>query len=202
MKRAGCIEMMYPELHDTLVVTIMGACAQELYNLGHRENFFYLQHAMGLASSIGLGLAIHRPTERVVVLDGDGSVLMNLGTFATLARYRPGNMIHVVFDNGSLLSTGGFDSQTLSGITDLAAIARGAGVEHVASCATPVEFGEAFMAALERDDLSVIVAKVEAVGPEHYGMDLQLPENAFRFRRFVQQRTGDRGPGTGTTAAP
>ncbi len=49
--------MIYPELEDKLVVTIMGACAQELYNLGHRENFFYLQHAMGLASSIGLGLA-------------------------------------------------------------------------------------------------------------------------------------------------
>ena len=49
------------------------AFSQELYNLGHRENFFYLQHAMGLASSIGLGLAMHLPGERVVVLDGDGS---------------------------------------------------------------------------------------------------------------------------------
>ena len=61
MERAGCLEMIYPELHDKPVVTIMGACAQELYNLGHRENFFYLQHAMGLASSIGLGLAMHLP---------------------------------------------------------------------------------------------------------------------------------------------
>ncbi|HXF24395.1 MAG TPA: thiamine pyrophosphate-dependent enzyme, partial [Gemmatimonadaceae bacterium] len=85
MERARCLEMIYPELGDKLVVTIMGASAQELYNLGHRENFFYLQHAMGLASSIGLGLAMHLPAERVVVLDGDGSVLMNLGTFATLA---------------------------------------------------------------------------------------------------------------------
>ena len=47
MKRAECIGMLYPELDDKLVVTIMGACAQELYDLGHRENFFYLQHAMG-----------------------------------------------------------------------------------------------------------------------------------------------------------
>src|ERR1043166_3638948 len=101
MERAGCIEMIYPELEDKLVVTIMGACAQELYNLGHRENFFYLQHARGLASSIGLGLAIHLPQSRVIVLDGDGSVLMNLGTLATLARYRPRNLVHVIFDNGS-----------------------------------------------------------------------------------------------------
>jgi sulfopyruvate decarboxylase subunit beta len=188
MERARCLEMIYPELGDKLVVTIMGASAQELYNLGHRENFFYLQHAMGLASSIGLGLAMHLPAERVVVLDGDGSVLMNLGTFATLARYRPRNLIHIVFDNGSLLSTGGFDSHTTSGITDIAAIARGAGIEHVAAVDTAVDFGEAFIAALERNDLSVIVAKVAAVGPEHYGMDLQLPENAFRFRRWILDR--------------
>lgn len=196
MERAGCLQMMCPELEDKLVVTIMGACAQELYNLGHRDNFFYLQHAMGLASSIGLGLAMHLPEERVIVLDGDGSVLMNLGTFATLARYRPKNLIHVVFDNGSLLSTGGFDSQTLSGMTDLAAIARGAGIEHVASVSDSVAFGEAFLEALEREDLSVIVAKVAAVGPEHYGMDIQLPENAFRFRRWIQERKRSRATAT------
>jgi sulfopyruvate decarboxylase subunit beta len=188
MERARCLEMIYPELTEKLVVTIMGASAQELYNLGHRENFFYLQHAMGLASSIGLGLAMHLPAERVIVLDGDGSVLMNLGTFATLARYRPKNLVHIVFDNGSLLSTGGFDSHTTSGITDIAAIARGAGIEHVTAVDTAVGFGEAFIAALERADLSVIVAKVAAVGPEHYGMDLQLPENAFRFRRWILDR--------------
>jgi sulfopyruvate decarboxylase subunit beta len=188
MERARCLEMIYPELTEKLVVTIMGASAQELYNLGHRENFFYLQHAMGLASSIGLGLAMHLPAERVIVLDGDGSVLMNLGTFATLARYRPKNLVHIVFDNGSLLSTGGFDSHTTSGITDIAAIARGAGIEHVTAVDTAVGFGEAFIAALERNDLSVIVAKVAAVGPEHYGMDLQLPENAFRFRRWILDR--------------
>ncbi len=188
MERARCLEMLYPELEDRLVVTIMGACAQELYDLGHRENFFYLQHAMGLASSIGIGLAAHLPDERVVVLDGDGSVLMNLGTFATLARYRPANLIHIVFDNGSLLSTGGFDSQTATGVTDLAAVARGAGVEHVVSASNEIQFGEAFMEALEREDLTVILARVRATGPDHYGMDLALPENAFRFRRWIAGR--------------
>ncbi|HKJ02943.1 MAG TPA: thiamine pyrophosphate-dependent enzyme [Longimicrobiales bacterium] len=194
MDRAQCLEMIYPELEDKLVVTIMGACAQELYDLGHRENFFYLQHAMGLASSIGLGLAQHLPHERVVVLDGDGSVLMNLGTLATLARYPAPNLVHVVFDNGSLLSTGGFDTHTTSGVTDLAAIARGAGLEHVSAVGTPMEFGEAFIEAMERDALSVIVAKVRATGPDHYGMDLHLPENAFRFKRFIEERKRARRP--------
>ena len=188
MRRAECIAMLYPEVEDTLVVTIMGACAQELYDLGHRDNFFYLQHAMGLASSIGLGLAMHLPQERVVVLDGDGSVLMNLGTLATLARYRPRNLVHIVFDNGSLLSTGGFDSHTTSGVTDLAAIAKGAGIEHVVSVDSAMAFGEAVIEAFARQDLTVIVAKVTAVGPNHYGMDLALPENAFRFQRWIAAR--------------
>ena len=188
MKRAECIAMLYPELGDKPVVTIMGACAQELYDLGHRENFFYLQHAMGLASSIGLGLALALPREKVVVLDGDGSVLMNLGTFATLARYRPSNLVHIVFDNGSLLSTGGFDSHTTAGITDIAAIARAAGITHVAACDSVMTFGEAAVEAFARDALSVIVAKVAAVGPNHYGMDLHLPENAFRFKRWIAGR--------------
>jgi sulfopyruvate decarboxylase subunit beta len=188
MKRAECIGMLYPELDDKLVVTIMGACAQELYDLGHKENFFYLQHAMGLASSIGLGLAMHLPRERIVVLDGDGSVLMNLGTLATMARYRPRNLTHIIFDNGSLLSTGGFASHTTSGITDLAAIAKGAGLERVSAVDSVMDFGEAVIDAFKGDYLSVIVAKVAAVGPNHYGMDLHLPENAFRFKRLIGER--------------
>jgi sulfopyruvate decarboxylase subunit beta len=191
VKRAECIAMLYPELDDKAVVTIMGACAQELYDLGHKDNFFYLQHAMGLASSVGLGLALHLPKERVVVLDGDGSVLMNLGTLATLARYRPRNLVHVIFDNGSLLSTGGFDSHTTSGITDLAAMARGAGIEEVVAVDSVMAFGDAAVEAFARNDLSVIVARVAPVGPNRYGMDLHLPENAFRFKRWIAARSGE-----------
>jgi sulfopyruvate decarboxylase subunit beta len=124
----------------------------------------------------------------VVVLDGDGSVLMNLGTLATLARYRPRNLVHIVFDNGSLLSTGGFDSHTTSGLTDLAAIARGAGLQHVAQVDSVMAFGEAAIEAFGRNDLSVIVARVVAVGPNDYGMDLALPENTFRFKRWLAER--------------
>jgi sulfopyruvate decarboxylase subunit beta len=189
MKRADCIKALYPELQDRLVVTIMGACAQELYDLGHRENFFYLEHAMGLASSIGLGLALNLPGQKVVVMDGDGSVLMNLGGLATLARYRPANLTHFIFDNGSLLSTGGFASHTTSGVTDLAAVARGCGCPNVSLVQTVYEFMEAAAAAFETDELAVIVAKVEAVGPDHYGMDMALPENAFRFARYIKEHS-------------
>jgi sulfopyruvate decarboxylase subunit beta len=193
VKRADCIKALYPELQDRLVVTIMGASAQELYDLGHRENFFYLEHAMGLASSIGLGLALNLPHEKVVVIDGDGSVLMNLGGLATLARYRPPNLTHLIFDNGSLLSTGGFASHTTAGITDLAAIARGAGCPKVSLVTSLYEFMEAAAEAFEGNQMATIVAKVEAVGPDHYGMDLKLPENAFRFQRYIAQRQASHG---------
>ncbi|MCP4361369.1 MAG: thiamine pyrophosphate-binding protein [Chloroflexi bacterium] len=187
MLRVKCLEAIYAELEDKLVITIMGACAQELYDLGHQDNFFYLEHAMGLASSIGLGLALNRPQRQVVVLDGDGSVLMNLGTLTTLARYRPTNLTHIIFDNGSLLSTGGFPSHTAAGSADLAAIARGSGIPHVTQVNTPFDFMAAVGDAFERHDLSVIVARVEAVGPDHFGMDLKLPENTFRFERFIRE---------------
>ena len=188
MKRSDCLKALYPELEDRLVVTIMGACAQELYDLGHRENFFYLQHAMGLASSIGLGLAMNLPDEKVVVLDGDGSVLMNMGGLATLGRYRPANLTHIIFDNGSLLSTGGFASHTTSGIANLATVAQGAGCPNVKPVNNMFQFMEAAAEAFENETMTTIVANVEAVGPDHFGMDFKLPENAFRFARCVKER--------------
>src|SRR5215213_3807122 len=127
MLRAEALQAIYPQLERRVVVTIMGAVAAELQSLGHRPGFFYLQHAMGLASSMGLGIALTRPELTVVVLDGDGSVLMNLGGLTTLARYRPPNLVHVVFDNESLLSVGGFPTATATG-SDIAGMAAAAGV--------------------------------------------------------------------------
>src|SRR5256885_8791494 len=73
MLRIDCLRAIYSDLEKCLVVTIMGALPAELQSLGHRPNFFYLQHAMGLASSTGLGLALSLPHQKIVVLDGDGS---------------------------------------------------------------------------------------------------------------------------------
>ena len=92
MTRLDALRAVYDRLGDCAVVTIMGAVAAELQSIGHRPNFFYLQHAMGLASSVGLGIALSKPAVPVVVFDGDGSVLMNLGGLSTLARYRPANL--------------------------------------------------------------------------------------------------------------
>jgi len=185
MLRADALKAAYPRLKNQVTVTIMGAVAVELYNLGHQPNFFYLEHGMGLASSMGLGLAVSLPKEKVAVLDGDGSVLMNLGTLSTLARYRPPNLTHWIFDNESLLSVGGFPTATGTG-TDLAGIAEKAGAEHVTLADTVESAEQAFAEASERYGLSIIVSKVEAIGPPSFAMDINLLENRFEFARHMQ----------------
>ena len=159
MLRREAMAAVFPDLErpGTVVVTIMGAVAAELQEIGHRPNFFYLQHAMGIASSLGLGIALSRPELRVIVFDGDGSLLMNLGGLTTLARYRPRNLVHVVFDNESLLSVGGFPTATSTG-SDLAGIAKAAGVPRTATVRTIDEFTRAFGEALSAGDLTTLVA--------------------------------------------
>lgn len=187
MERRACLEAIHADLHDCAVVTIMGAVAAELQAIGHRPNFFYLQHAMGLASSLGLGVALAQPTRPVVVVDGDGSLLMNLGGLTTLARYRPRNLVHVVFDNESLLSVGGFPTATSTG-SDLAAIAAAAGVPRTMTVRSIPEFVAAFREARACGDLTTIVAKVDAVGPKAFVTDLALLENRYQFARYLQGR--------------
>ena len=185
MLRADALQAIYPELEHRIVVTIMGAVAAELYMLGHRHNFFYLEHAMGLASSMGLGIALSMPGHKVIVIDGDGSLLMNLGTLSTMARYKPGNLLHIVFDNESLLSVGGFPTATATG-TDLAGIARASGVPRVAETNTPEILKAAVAEALASNTLTTIIAKVEAIGPKSFHMDLPLLENRFQFKRCLE----------------
>ncbi len=187
MTRLEALRAVYGRLEGCAVVTIMGAVAAELQSIGHRPNFFYLQHAMGLASSVGLGIALSKPDVPVVVFDGDGSVLMNLGGLSTLARYRPPNLLHVVFDNESLLSVGGFPTATGT-CTRIAEVAAAAGVPRSACATTLEDFVTEFIAAQQAQELTTLVAKVDAVGPAAFVTDLGLLENRFQFQRYLQTR--------------
>jgi len=186
MRRADALAAIHPKLDGCAVVTIMGAVAAEMQELGHRPNFFYLQHGMGLASSVGLGVALARPELPVIVLDGDGSFLMNLGALTTLARYKPKNLLQIIFDNESFLSAGGSPTATATG-TDLAAIALGAGVEHVYTAHTLDEFTSMFADARATAELTVIVAKIDMSRPAQFVTDLSLLENRFQFDRWLRQ---------------
>ena len=149
---------------------------------------------MGLASSIGLGIALSQPERKVVVIDGDGSVLMNLGGLTTLARSAPPNLVHLIFDNETLLSVGGgapggyrwFTTATAAG-ADLAGIARAAGFSRSETVRELEDFEKASLDALSANELSCIVAKVEAEMPKSFFMDVHMLENRFEFPRALQQ---------------
>ena len=193
MLRLDALNDVYDRLEHRVVITIMGAVAAELQAIGHRPNFFYLQHAMGLASSMGLGVALTRPELSVVVFDGDGSILMNLGGLTTLARYRPRNLVHVVFDNESLLSVGGFPTATSTG-SDIAGMAKAAGVPRTATVTSLDDFVAAFDEALAAQELTTIVAKVDAKGPAGFVTDLALLENRFEFQRWLRKTAAPAAP--------
>jgi thiamine pyrophosphate-dependent acetolactate synthase large subunit-like protein len=108
---------------DAPIVASLGHPAYDLFVAGDRPQNFYTWGSMGVASSIGLGLALARPDTRVFVIDGDGSLLMNLGSLATIGLVRPPNLVLVVVDNQAYATTGGQATPTAQG-ADLEAAAR------------------------------------------------------------------------------
>lgn len=125
---------------DVLVATT-GYTGRELYALGDAPNQFYMVGSMGCAVSLGLGVARACPRRRVIVLDGDGALLMRLGALATLGFERPDNLLHVVLDNGQHESTGG--QATVSASLDFTNLALACGYPRAATYADPAALGEA-----------------------------------------------------------
>lgn len=107
------------------VIATTGKPSRELFSLADRPGNFYMQGSMGHAPSIGLGLALARPEKKVVVLDGDGALLMHLGVLSSIGHYRPANFHHVVLDNESYETTG--DQDTSSATTDFVSVALASG---------------------------------------------------------------------------
>ena len=127
-----------------------------------RDECFYMIGSMGLASSIGLGLALAQPNRRVLVLDGDGNVLMNPGALASIAAARPANLVHVCFDNGVHASTGG--QRTVADRVELDALARAAGYPVVERVETPGALGGRVAALLGGAGPAFLHVRI-AVGP-------------------------------------
>ena len=157
MNRYELIETLVPALKDALVVCNIGIPSQELFSIRDRENHFYMLGSMGLCSSIGLGLAL-TTNKSVVALEGDGALLMNLGTLATIGNRAPDNLILLVIDNGSYGSTGDQATYT-SEATSLADMARGGGCQSVIECSGEDTAG-GLVDALGARQPSVIISKV------------------------------------------
>lgn len=163
MDRTEATRVVLARADDALIVSNLGSNTYDLYAVGHRPANFYMWGAMGLTASVGLGLAIARPGRRVIVLDGDGSLLMNLGALATAAAQRPGNLVHIVWVNGLWQETGGQPIAT-AGAADLAAIGRGAGLRQVVAADDPAELDRALSRALAEPGPWLLVARVQEQG--------------------------------------
>ena len=181
-RRYELLESVAPLLSDALVVGNIGFPSQELYALADTPATFYMLGSMGLASSIGLGLSLST-SRQVVSIDGDGSVLMNLGTLATIANQAPSNYLLLIVDNGAYGSTGDQPTYT-SQKTNLAEMARAAGLKHVFEVPGE-ELSETLSTCLKSEGPHVIVAKVAPGSPKLKPIPLSPQVIRDRFREEV-----------------
>ncbi len=154
--------MLLKHVGDMPVVANLGPTSDELWHAGPRDRSFYTYGSMGLCSSVALGMALSTG-EKVVSLDGDGSLLMNMGTIATIGREAPKNLIVIVWDNEQWAQTGNQASHTAFG-TDLEQVALGCGIACTATVRDEEELEAIFLQSLGNDGPWFIVAKVEEEG--------------------------------------
>ena len=159
MIRSEILREIAPILRDQLVVCNIGLPSQEMHMIDDQPTNFYMLGTMGLSSSIGFGLAMAQD-KTVISIDGDGSVLTNLGTLPTIANNVADNFILLIIDNGSYGSTG--DQPTYAGKkTSLTAVAKACGCENVVEC-KDVDTGKTLQAAIDSKKMTIIVCKCDS----------------------------------------
>jgi phosphonopyruvate decarboxylase len=169
---------------DTAFLATTGFTGRELYEIGDVENNFYMVGSMGCISSLGLGLALARPDLRVVVIDGDGSILMRMGAAAVVAAYAPPNLVHVLLDNNAHDSTGG--QKTISDQVDFLAFALSVGYGYAFQASTAEELATAVRGALDSGRTSFVYLPIAAGAKENLGRPkVTPPEVRERFMDFV-----------------
>lgn len=164
MNRIEATRRLVAMLGNEPVIASLGHPAYDLFAAGDRPANFYTWGSMGLASSLGLGLSMARPDLRVFVLDGDGSLLMNLGSLATIGWVQPVNLILIVWDNGEYGTTGGQETATAHG-ADLEAASRSMGASTTMTVRTVAELEAGVARARTEAGPWVIVAKVAESAP-------------------------------------
>lgn len=184
MRRAEAVGIVMDALGDELVVACNGMIGREVFAHRDRPENFYMIGSMGLALSIGLGIASSRADKRVVVLDGDGNVLMGMGTLANVAAAAPPNLLHVVLDNHAHGSTGG--QRTVSDVVALEEVARGCGYRSAERVA-PDRLADAVRGLLRRTGPALLLVPVEPGDvPGIPRVRWEPPAIARRFARCAQ----------------
>lgn len=160
LNRLQATRYIVEHVTDEPIIASLGNPKFDLFTAKDRPQNFYMWNSMGMASSMGLGLAMARPERKVIVLDGDGALLMNLSSLATAAARAPQNLVHIIWDNRQFELTGGQPTHTAMG-TDLAQVARGAGFTQVTTVETPEAFTQAFDRAMREPGPWIVVALID-----------------------------------------
>ncbi len=145
-------------LKGQLVVCANGFISRETFTISDRTENFYMIGSMGLASSIGLGVALSKPSRKVIILDGDGNLLMNLGSLPMIGSIQPKNLLHIVLDNEAYASTG--NQPTISNVIELEDIAKSAKYAYVKKVTTDEELKREIVHILENDGPSFLLVKI------------------------------------------
>ena len=122
MNRKEAIEFISERIDNSPIIAANGFISRDLFSSSEKKTNFYMIGSMGLASSIGLGIALKKPKKRIFIFDGDGNILMNLSSLVTIGSLQPKNLIHIIFDNNMHESTGG--QPTYSNQIDISKIAK------------------------------------------------------------------------------
>ena len=178
MRRFDAIEVAVRLAENRAIVGNLGPTSDELWHAGHRDRNFYTYGNMGLVSSLALGMSL-ATEEQIIALDGDGSLLMNLGSLATIGREMPKNLIVVVYDNEAWGQTGNQMSHTGTG-TDLEQVAVSCGITKTTTVNDLEEYEGALSTALATDGPHFIVAKIEETGY----LPISPVEPEFTLHRF------------------
>ncbi len=188
MKRIDCLRALAEVAGNALVVTSAGANTVE-WNACRPSDGNIRSRTLGLTCSIALGMALGLPKRRVIALDGDGSLLMNLCALPTIAKKNPPNLLHIVFDNEAYESSGEIKTATSHG-TDLVGMARSAGINNAVLVQSVEEFKRAAAEALKGNVLTLIGAKVELSRAEVPPLAMDEVESKYRFIRHVENTEG------------
>jgi thiamine pyrophosphate-dependent acetolactate synthase large subunit-like protein len=180
MNRMDLTRLILARIGDGPVVASLGNTSFDLFEAGDRPQNFYVLGSMGLASSLGLGLAMAQPDRRIVVLEGEGGTLMNLGILASIGWRAPKNYILIVWDNEQFQITGGQPIAT--SLTNLAHVAKAAGIANAYMPEDREEFATLFDQALHEDGPWVIVAKVDGAGASRQ----YRPDPTWIKHRFME----------------
>ncbi|WP_447599643.1 thiamine pyrophosphate-dependent enzyme [Nitrospira sp. Nam80] len=182
--RAQAMAAILELLSDEPVIICNGFPSREAFKIADRPTHFYMIGSMGVAAAIGLGVALSKPAKRVVVFDGDGNVLMGMGTLATVGSLQPKNFIHVVFDNEVYGSTG--NQPTISNVVRLEQVAKAAGYVNVERVREREDIVYEFKDLLKKDGPSMLLIKVNELAEDAGRVLLEPPEITQRFMKAIE----------------